>query len=207
MILELAKSKMLRHEVFLHQHGYKLIAGVDEAGRGPIAGPVLAAAVILELSDDRLRPLEGLTDSKKLSKNQREKFFYIIEQNAISLSTGIQTNQEIDKINILEATLKAMSQAVYSLKPRPDYVLVDGNCKPNLDIDCSSIIKGDSLSLSIAAASVIAKVTRDRLMQNYHQIYPQYGFDKHKGYPTPQHKKAIERFGPCEIHRHSFKLQ
>jgi len=197
---------MLDYELYLRQHGYSLIAGVDEAGRGPLAGPVVAAAVILEPMDKVPTFFEKLTDSKKLTEKQREKFYVVIQQKAISVGVGMQTNREIDETNILKATLKAMSQAIFSLVPLPDYVIVDGNRKPSVDIPCSAIIKGDNLSLSIAAASVIAKVTRDQLMCEYHKIYPQYGFDQHKGYPTRQHKNAIARFGPCEIHRRSFKL-
>lgn len=197
---------MLSYELYLRQHGYQLIAGVDEAGRGPIAGPVVAAAVIFEPTDDVPRLLEGLTDSKKLTEKRREKFYALIQQKAISVSVGMQTHLEIDKNNILQATLKAMTQAISELIPSPDYVIVDGNCEPHVNLPCSAIIKGDGLSLSIAAASVIAKVTRDRVMCEYHKIYPEYGFDRHKGYPTPQHKSAVARFGPCKIHRRSFKL-
>lgn len=197
---------MLSYELYLRQHGYQLIAGVDEAGRGPIAGPVVAAAVIFEPTDDVPRLLEGLTDSKKLTEKRREKFYALIQQKAISVSVGMQTHLEIDQNNILQATLKAMTQAISELIPSPDYVIVDGNCEPHVNLPCSAIIKGDGLSLSIAAASVIAKVTRDRVMCEYHKIYPEYGFDRHKGYPTPQHKSAVARFGPCKIHRRSFKL-
>lgn len=197
---------MLSYESYLRQHGYQLIAGVDEAGRGPLAGPVVAAGVIIEANDNVHAPLEGLTDSKKLTESQREKFYSVIQRDAVSVGTGMQTNHEIDETNILEATLKAMAQAVSSLVPSPDYVIVDGNRQPSVNIPCSAIVKGDNLSLSIAAASVVAKITRDRLMCEYHKIYPEYGFNRHKGYPTPQHKEAIARFGPCEIHRYSFNL-
>ena len=197
---------MLSYELYFRQHGYQLIAGVDEAGRGPIAGPVVAAAVILESMESVSASLEGLTDSKKLTENQREKFYAEIQQSAVSVGVGMQTSHEIDETNILKATLKAMSQAIYSLVPNPDYVVVDGNRKPPVHIPCSTIVKGDRLSLSIAAASVVAKVTRDQLMREYHKIYPEYGFDRHKGYPTSQHKNAVARFGPCKIHRRSFKL-
>lgn len=203
---KVSQREMLDYELYLRQHGYSLIAGVDEAGRGPLAGPVVAAAVILEPMDKVPTFFEKLTDSKKLTEKQREKFYVVIQQKAISVGVGMQTNLEIDETNILKATLKAMAQATFSLVPLPDYVIVDGNREPSVDIPCSAIIKGDNLSLSIAAASVIAKVTRDQLMCEYHKIYPQYGFDRHKGYPTRQHKNAIARFGPCEIHRRSFKL-
>lgn len=208
--IELAKVPqrgMLSYEAYLRQHGYQLIAGVDEAGRGPIAGPVVTAAVIFEFTDDVPASLNGLTDSKKLTEAQREKFYAVIQKKAVSVGIGMQSNREIDETNILKATLKAMSLAVHSLVPSPDYVIVDGNRKPPVNIPCSAIVKGDNLSFSIAAASVVAKVTRDRLMCEYHKIYPEYGFDKHKGYPTSQHKDAIAHFGPCEIHRRSFNLR
>jgi ribonuclease HII len=201
---------MLAYESSLYQLGYQFIAGVDEAGRGALAGPVVASAVILP--KNKLIP--GLTDSKQLTELQRERFYAELQRQALAIGVGIISNEDIDHSNILIATLKAMATAIsaLSLKPftsfegRPDYILIDGIKAPVLSIPNRTIPKGDSQSLSIAAASVVAKVTRDRLMCEFHEIYPQYGFNKHKGYPTRQHRTAIAQFGPCVIHRRSFQL-
>jgi len=196
------KLDMLAYESSLYRIGYQLIAGIDEAGRGALAGPVVASAVILP--KNKLIP--GLTDSKQLTEPQRERFYEKLQQQALAIGTGIISNEEIDGSNILKATLKAMAVAIYSLSVNPDYILIDGNKAPVLSIPHKAIPKGDSQSISIAAASVVAKVTRDRLMCELHEIYPQYGFNKHKGYPTRQHRTAIAQFGPCSIHRLSFRL-
>lgn len=176
-------------------------AGVDEAGRGPLAGPVVAASVVL-CKDN---PIEGLNDSKALSPRKRSVLYELIQKNSISFAVGIVENDEIDKINILQATIKAMEKSILGLSVRPDMVFIDGNRATNLDIDQQTIVKGDTKCQSIAAASIIAKVTRDMLMENMHEKYPQYGFIKHKGYPTKFHYDAIKKYGPCPIHRLSFK--
>ena len=195
-------QNMLAYESALYQRGYQFIAGVDEAGRGALAGPVVAAAVILPENIS----IPGLTDSKQLSASQRETFYAKIQRLASAVGIGIVSNVDIDHVNILQATLQAMNTAISTLAPQPDYILIDGTHAPALAIPHNTIPKGDSRSLSIAAASVIAKVTRDRLMCDLHRIYPQYGFDQHKGYPTRQHKAAIAQYGSCAIHRQSFQL-
>ncbi|SRR5579883_793688 len=177
-----------------------LIAGVDEAGRGPLAGPVIAAAVIL----DPRHPIEGLADSKKLSEKQREKLFYLIRERALAWSVARATVQEIDTINILQASLLAMQRAVGRLKIQPQLVLVDGNRCPLLPYEAKAIIQGDDLEPVISAASIVAKVLRDRLMVWLDKKYPQYGLAQHKGYPTAQHVKALQCHGPSRIHRRSF---
>ncbi len=184
------------------QEGFAIIAGVDEAGRGPLAGPVVSAAVVLPdtFSDERIK------DSKKLTPKKRDLLFDTIYERAIAVGIGIVDSVEIDRINILQAALLSMSMAVDNLVPNPDYLLIDGNKKiPSTDIPQEPVIKGDSLSISIAAASIIAKVSRDRLMARYHEEYPDYGFAGHKGYPTKAHKKAVKDFGPCPIHRQTFR--
>ncbi len=180
---------------------YYFIAGVDEAGRGPLAGPVVSAAVILPADFSQ----DGITDSKKLSPKKRDALFPLIYANAVAVSTGIASPGEIDEINILQASLRSMERAVKGLATRPDYLLIDGKFTIVSKISQKAIIKGDSKSISIAAASIIAKVTRDRLMEELHRSYPVYGFDRHKGYPTKAHKAAIIKFGPCPAHRRSFK--
>jgi ribonuclease HII len=181
--------------------GYSLVAGIDEAGRGPLAGPVVSAAVIFP---DAI-PEIGINDSKKLSPRKREYLFDIICEYAVSFGIGVVGHEKIDQINILQAALCSMSQAVETLNPVPDYLLVDGTFGINSDLPQQTIPKGDSLSISIAAASILAKVTRDRIMEAFHNDYPQYGFNSHKGYPTRLHKDAIKKHGPCPIHRRSFK--
>ena len=193
---------MLSYESALYQRGYQFIAGTDEAGRGALAGPVVAAAVVFPKSS----LIPGLKESKQLTESKRERFYDEILLQALTTGIGIINNEEIDRANILQATLKAMTQAISSLKFKPDYVLIDGNAAPSISIPHQTIIKGDQKSASIAAASIIAKVTRDRMMCQYHKVYPQYGFDRHKGYGTRQHLAAISQFGACEIHRKSFKL-
>ncbi|MEE1153991.1 MAG: ribonuclease HII [Acutalibacteraceae bacterium] len=188
------------YENQLAQQGYSSICGVDEAGRGPLAGPVCAAAVILKPNDI----IEGVNDSKKLTEKKREALFDIIKEKAISYSIAFATVEEIEEINILNATMLAMKRAVEGLDVPSDYAIIDGNKTPNLNIPCESIVKGDAKSMSIAAASILAKVSRDRLLLEYAKQYPEYGFEKHKGYGTKVHTQAIREFGPCPVHRMSF---
>ena len=176
------------------------ICGIDEVGRGPLAGPVMTAAVILP-KDTRIL---YINDSKKLSAKKREELFDEIREKALAVGTGIVSPEKIDEINILQATYLAMKMAVSNLAVRPDLLLIDAVKLPEIATPQISIIKGDAKSQSIAAASIIAKVTRDRLMTAYDEIYPQYGFEKHKGYGTAAHIAAIKEFGPCPIHRHTF---
>lgn len=176
------------------------IAGVDEAGRGPLAGPVYAAAVILP--DDVI--IEGINDSKKLSEKKREELFEVIKEKALSYAVCPINEKRIDEINILQATYEAMRGAVNGLEIKPDYVLVDGNRDPGLDVPCETVVKGDSKSMSIAAASILAKVSRDRYISEMAEKYPGYGFEKHKGYGTKAHYEAIQKLGVCEIHRRTF---
>ncbi|MBE6769249.1 MAG: ribonuclease HII [Ruminococcaceae bacterium] len=183
------------------EQGYKFVCGIDEAGRGPLAGPVCAAAVILPPDLD----FEGVNDSKKLSEKKREMLYEEITEKAISWSVAFASVNEIEEHNILGATYIAMQRAVESLKVPADFALIDGNrTPPSLKIPSLTVVKGDSKSLSIAAASIIAKVTRDRLLLEYDAIYPQYKFSQHKGYGTKVHIEAIREFGPCDIHRPSF---
>lgn len=183
------------------QKGFKWIAGVDEAGRGPLAGPVVAAAVVLPRSCS----ITGLDDSKKLTPVKRERLFPIIQKQAVSIGIGVVMHRIIDEINILEATKRAMVKAVASLKKNPDYLLIDGNAPLDILIDQRTVIKGDAKSASIACASIIAKVLRDRIMEAYDRIFPLYRFAAHKGYPTKTHRKAIRDFGACSIHRKTFR--
>ena len=183
-----------------YQQGYTCIAGVDEAGRGPLAGDVYAAAVILPRD---FRPA-GLNDSKKLSEKKREALYDIICAHAVAYAIGTASAEEIDRINILRATHLAMYRAVQSLCVKPDYVLIDGNPVQGIPVPNRSIVKGDSRSLSIAAASILAKVSRDRYMQDLDKQYPQYGFAVHKGYGTKAHKEAVWQYGPSPEHRRSF---
>jgi len=177
-----------------------LTAGVDEAGRGPLAGPVVAAAVIL----DPMRPIAGLADSKKLTALRRERLYDEIQANALCCSIAMASVEEIDRLNILQATLLAMKRAVESLRLRPAKVLVDGNQLPRLLILAEAIVKGDALVPAISAASILAKVHRDRWCGDYHQEYPQYGFAGHKGYGTAEHLAALREHGACPQHRRSF---
>lgn len=185
---------------FLSQ-GFRFIAGLDEAGRGPLAGPVVAAAVILPISRFR----EQLWDSKKLLPEKRESLYEKISQAALSVGTGVVEADEIDRINIGRATQKAMAMAVHLLHMQPDMLLVDGILPVPLPMPQRTIVKGDNLCVSIAAASIVAKVTRDRIMMAYHEKYPQYNFAKHKGYGTREHREAIKRHGCCEYHRKTFR--
>lgn len=181
--------------------GFTAVCGVDEAGRGPLAGPVCAAAVILR--DGEI--IEGVNDSKKLSEKKREQLFDLIKDKALAYGIAFASVEEIEQYNILEATFLAMNRAVAQLDPVADYALIDGNRIPKgIPIPCETVVKGDSKSASIAAASILAKVTRDRLMLEYDEKYPQYGFAGHKGYGTKQHIEAVKRYGLCEIHRPSF---
>ena len=180
--------------------GYRRIAGLDEAGRGPLAGPVLAAAVVLPT---RCR-LVGCDDSKQLSESERERLYVRITERAVAIGIGSATEQEIDGLNILEATRLAMHRAIAALSPQPDCLLIDAVTLPGCTIPTRSIIKGDALSLSVAAASIVAKVTRDRLMAEYHQLYPHYNFLAHKGYGTEEHLQQLVAYGPCPIHRRTF---
>jgi ribonuclease HII len=177
------------------------IAGVDEAGRGPLAGPVVSAAVILPFSF----PVSGVTDSKKLTPKKRQALYHRIYEHADAVGIGIVDSGEIDRTNILKASLLSMVMAVDNLYPLPEHVLIDGSFRLHLSLSQEAIPKGDGLSISIGAASIIAKVTRDSLMERYHEDYPVYGFAVHKGYPTPFHKEAILRYGGSPIHRKSFK--
>lgn len=180
--------------------GFRLVAGIDEAGRGPLAGPVVAAAVILPENFD----LTGIDDSKKLSEIQRESVFSRIVDGARAVGIGLAEPDEIDRINILQATYAAMRRALGNLKTPPDFVFVDGLPVPNLHNRCESLVKGDSRCASIAAASIVAKVTRDRRMIDADTLYPGYGFARHKGYYAQEHIDALARLGPCPIHRRSF---
>ena len=194
-------ADLRNYEKKAEKKGFSIIAGVDEAGRGPLAGPVVSAAVILPA----LFPVPGINDSKKLSPKKRDYLYGKIYEHALSIGIGIVDSTEIDRINILQASLLCMSVSVDNLSPQPDYLLIDGTFRILSDIPQEPVTHGDALSVSIAAASIIAKVTRDRLMERYHQDYPQFGFARHKGYPTRAHKEAIRKFGCCPIHRCSFR--
>ncbi len=180
--------------------GYCKVAGIDEAGRGPLAGPVVSAAVILWDTFN----CPGITDSKKLSEKKRQEFFPIIQEQALSVGVGIADHREIDQINILQASLLSMKRAMKNLKSFPDYLLIDGKFTIDSPLPQEAIIKGDSKSISIAAASIIAKVTRDGIMIDLDSQFPEYGFARHKGYPTKLHKQAIIEHGPCPVHRRTF---
>ena len=196
----LRQEKMKETERRLFAAGYKYIAGVDEAGRGPLAGPVYAAAVILP-PDIRL---DGINDSKRLSPKKREELFDEITKKAIGYSVFSVDEKTIDEINILRATYMAMNKAVNSLIPKPDYVIIDGNGIKDMTIPHETIVKGDAKSISIAAASVLAKVSRDRYITEMAELYPKYGFEKHKGYGTKEHTEAILKYGVSPIHRKTF---
>ncbi len=192
---------LLKYEKELYEEGIKYIAGVDEVGRGPLYGPVVTAAVILPKD----YYLEGLTDSKKLTPKKREKFYDDIMRDALSVSVGIKSSKRIDEINIYEATKEAMYDAISSLSLRPEHILIDAMKLEKLEIPSTSIIKGDAKSISIAAASVIAKVTRDRMMDEVAKSYPEYGFEKHKGYPTKAHIENIIKYGVLDDYRVTFE--
>ncbi len=180
--------------------GYKAVCGVDEAGRGPLAGPVCAAAVILPKGI----VIDGVNDSKKLSEKKREALFDVIREQALASSIAFATVEEIEEINILNAAMLAMKRAVEGLNIKADYAMIDGNKLPDLSIESECIVKGDARSMSIACASILAKVSRDRLLYKYAEEFPMYGFDKHKGYGTVAHREAILKYGPCKYHRPSF---
>lgn len=190
----------LKFERTLWEQGLTLVAGVDEAGRGPLAGPVVAAAVIFPPNF----LLEGVDDSKRIKAEKREQLYPQIIANCLTYGVGIVEVEEIDRINIYQAAMLAMRQALGQLSPTPQHVLVDGRPNRRLDWPQTAIIKGDSLSFTIGAASIIAKVTRDRIMRDYHRAFPLYRFDQHKGYATRLHLAALQKFGPCAIHRRSF---
>lgn len=190
---------LLSFERELYKDGIEYIAGVDEVGRGPLIGPVVAAAVILPKN----YKLEGLTDSKKLSEKKRDKFYEIINRDAIAIGIGIKDEKVIDEVNIYEATKLAMKEAIDKLKIKPEHVLIDA-MPLELDVPTTSIIKGDAKSLSIAAASVIAKVTRDSMMYELDKKYPMYGFGSHKGYPTKKHVEALREYGLIDGYRKTF---
>lgn len=195
----LKNLKKIEAEFF--DKGIKYIAGIDEAGRGPLAGPVVVASVIMP--EDSM--IEGVNDSKKISENKREKLYEIIIKEAITYSVGIVYQEEIDDINILQATKKALTMAVEHLEVKPNVILVDALTGiDTLGIPFESIIKGDAKCYSIAAASIIAKVTRDRIMREWDKVYPEYGFASHKGYGTAKHIAAIKEYGPCPLHRKTF---
>jgi len=191
---------MLYFERQVTKRGYRTIAGIDEAGRGPLAGPVVACALILKSHNFS----ERIDDSKKLSAKQRNKAFTEISKKA-TWSTAVVGHKAIDRLNIRQATIKAMKIAVLGLPFAPDYLLIDGRIVLDLPIPSTGIINGDARSMTIACASIIAKVTRDRIMQKYHNLFPDYGFDRHKGYGTRRHLQALQNLGPCRIHRLSFK--
>lgn len=190
---------LLKYEHELNDQGIELIAGVDEVGRGPLVGPVVTAAVILPKN----YYLKGLTDSKKLSEKKREEFYPIIMHDAISVGIGVIDAKKIDEVNIYEATKLAMYEAISKLNPQPEHVLIDA-MKLNLDMPSTSIIHGDALSETIGAASVIAKVTRDHMMYELDKLHPEYGFKRHKGYPTKEHLANLQKYGPLENYRFTY---
>ena len=193
-------KEMLKIEDSLYSEGYEYICGIDEAGRGPLCGPVVAAAVILPKD----KYIEGVNDSKKLSPKKREKLYDDIKKEAISVGIGIVDVDIIEEINILNATKLAMIKAIKDLKIKPDYLLIDGNQLIDIDIEKQTVVSGDEKTESIAAVSIIAKVTRDRMLINFDKLYPEYGFAKHKGYGTKIHIEAIKKYGLTPIHRKSF---
>lgn len=193
-------QNMWEIEDSLFDQGIGVICGVDEAGRGPLAGPVYAAAVILP----RDLVIPGLTDSKKLSDKKRRELFPIIQEQAVAFGIGVASEKEIDEINILQATFLAMKRAMEQLTVRPDLALIDGNRETDFGLPVKTVVKGDSLSASIAAASILAKVSRDDYMLELAKKYPQYGFDIHKGYGTKAHYQALREFGPADVHRMTF---
>jgi len=189
-----------KYEIELYNKGYKLIGGVDEVGRGPLAGPVVCAAVILPKDCEII----GIDDSKKLTEKKRNELFEEIKKQAISYNIEFVSEKEIDELNILNATKRCMEKAINNLSVKPDMMLIDAVTGLNINCDSKSIIKGDAVSYSIGAASILAKVTRDRYMEELDEKYPEYGFKKHKGYGTKLHMDTLREIGPCEIHRRSF---
>ena len=196
----MAEINMWEIENSVYSEGYQLVCGVDEAGRGPLAGPVCAAAVILPVNLE----ISGLTDSKKLTDKKRRELFPVILEKAIAYGIGYASCEEIDEINILQATFLAMQRAIDQLEGKADFALIDGNREKDFGIPVRTVVKGDSLSASIAAASILAKVSRDNLMLEMAETYPEYGFDVHKGYGTKAHYDALRAHGPCPIHRMTF---
>ena len=194
------KIDMLKFEKEEIANGNLIVCGVDEAGRGPLAGPVCASAVILKSGEI----IEGVNDSKKLTEKKREMLYDVIKEKAVAYSIAFATVEEIEEINILNATMLAMKRAVENLSVTPNIALIDGNKTPELAMQSKAIVKGDALSMSIASASILAKVTRDRLLLMYDEQYPEYEFKKHKGYGTKLHREKILEYGVCEIHRKSF---
>ncbi len=200
----LASKPTLELEAQAQQHGYPRVAGVDEAGRGPLAGPLVVSAVLLGPHWDASHPLN---DSKQLTPEERERLFAVIRKEAQGHKIIVVSAQAIDESNILAATLKAMAESLEGLNPPPDYALVDGNRYPPTDLPGETVVKGDARSLSIAAASILAKVVHDRLMRVYARRYPQWGFERHLGYPTREHRQAIQEHGLSPIHRKSFRTR
>ena len=186
-----------------HQRGYRLIAGIDEAGRGPLAGPVVAAAVILPTDYEN----PEIKDSKKLSSRKRERLYEIIKHDALSTGLGVVEASVIDAVNVFQATLMAMKEAVLNLSLKPDYLIIDGSCCIFVPLPQEAVVKGDSRSISVASASIIAKVSRDSILEIYHRQFPQYNFLKNKGYGTGEHREAIKKYGRCKIHRRSFNIK
>ncbi|MBN1546790.1 MAG: ribonuclease HII [Syntrophaceae bacterium] len=191
---------MDQFELLAYNGGARIVAGVDEAGRGPLAGPVVAAAVILS----RDYRNSDIRDSKQITARQRDRLYDTIREDALSVGVGVVEASVIDRVNILRATFMAMQDALADLSLRPDFILVDGNQRIPVSITQKTIVKGDTLSISIAAASIVAKVSRDRIMEMYHRQFPQYNFRKNKGYGTAEHQAALLQYGPCKIHRRSF---
>lgn len=192
---------MLEYEKKLWGAGYEYVAGVDEAGRGPLAGPVYAAAVVFPKGV----VIDGINDSKKLSEKKREELYEVIKETALAYAIVSVDEKEIDEINILNAAMKAFKMALDKLSPKADYALLDGNRAPQMDIPYEAVVKGDAKVQAIAAASILAKVERDRYITEMDKVYPQYGFAKHKGYPTKDHKEAVAKYGPSPIHRLTFR--
>lgn len=190
----------LLYENEAYEKGYQYVCGVDEAGRGPLAGPVCTAAVILPKG----LIIDGVNDSKKLTEKKREALFDVICESALAYSIVFADVAEIEEVNILRATMNAMKRAVEGLDVKADFAYIDGNTMPPIEIDGECVVKGDAKSMSVACASILAKVSRDRLMLKYAEEYPQYGFEKHKGYGTKLHTEALKEFGPCPVHRPSF---
>ena len=190
----------LEYENLKYAEGYTAVCGTDEAGRGPLCGPVVAAAVILPKDTE----IEGLNDSKKLTEKKREKLFDIIKEKAVAYAIAEASPAEIDEINILNASMLAMRRAIEALPVKADFALIDGNCSRGFEIPTETIVKGDAISASIAAASILAKVTRDRQCLELDKLYPEYGIAKHKGYPTKDHMDAVRKYGPAPIYRMSF---
>lgn len=192
----------LHYELDCWTKGITRVAGIDEAGRGPLAGPVVAAAVVFPPHSW----IDGVNDSKKLTPEQRNELYASILQKASGVGIGVVEHDVIDQINILQATHRAMEEAIAKINPRPEYLLIDGKAQHTFSIPFLAIVDGDARSFSIAAASIVAKVTRDRIMEDFDRRFPEYGFAQHKGYGTKQHYEALQKFGPCAIHRKSFRL-